>query len=65
MTDKQAVIDALQRLPENATLDEIAAELDIMKSLRKGREDIAHGRSKPHEEVEKLVQSWASSWTSR
>ena len=40
MTDKQAVMDALQRLPENASLEEIAAELQIMKAVRKGRTDI-------------------------
>jgi predicted transcriptional regulator len=60
MTDKQAVMDALQRLPENATLDEISAELQIMKAVRKGRMDIAEGRLKPHEAVEEMLQSWAS-----
>lgn len=55
MTDKQAVLDALQRLPENATLGDIIAELQIMKSVREGREDIAQGRSKSHSEVEKLL----------
>jgi predicted transcriptional regulator len=62
MTDKQAVIDALQRLPENASLDQIAQELRLMAAIRKGREDIAAGRTKTHEEVEKIVESWASAW---
>jgi len=62
MTDKQAVIDALQRLPENASLDQIAQELRLMAAIRKGREDIAAGRTKTHEEVEKMVESWASAW---
>ena len=45
MTDKQAVIDALQRLPEAASLDEITEELRIMAAIRRGRVDIAAGRS--------------------
>ena len=65
MTDKQAVIDALGRLPEGASLEEITEELQIMASIRRGRADIAAGRSKSHEEVEKLVESWATAWTSR
>ena len=65
MTDKQAVIDALNRLPEVASLEEITEELHIMASIRRGRADIAAGRSKPHEEVEQLVDSWATAWTSR
>ena len=65
MTDKQAVFDALNRLPEAASLDEITEELHIMASIRHGRADIAAGRSKSHEEVEQLVESWATTWTSR
>lgn len=65
MTDKQAVMDALDRLPEGASLDEITEELRIMASIRRGRADIAAGRSKSQEEVEKQVESWATAWTSR
>ena len=64
MTDKQAVIDALQRLPEAASLDEITEELRIMAAIRRGRTDIAAGRSKSHEEAERLFESWASAWPS-
>lgn len=62
MTDKQAVIDALQRLPEAVSLDEITEELRIMAAIRRGRTDIAAGRSKSHEEAERLFESWASAW---
>jgi len=65
MTDKQAVMDALGRLPEGASLEEITEELQIMASIRRGRSDISAGRSKSHEEVEHLVESWATAWTSR
>ncbi len=65
MTDKQAVIDALNRLPEAASLEEITEELHIMASIRRGRADIAAGRSKSRGEVEQLVDSWATAWTSR
>jgi predicted transcriptional regulator len=65
MTDKQAVMDALGRLPEGASLEEMTEELQIMASIRRGRSDIAAGRSKSHEEVAQLVESWATAWTSR
>ena len=65
MTDKQAVIDALQRLPEDASLEEIAEELRLMASIRRGRADIAAGRTKTQEEAEHLLESWATRWTSR
>jgi predicted transcriptional regulator len=65
MTDKQAVLDALQRLPETASLEEITEELRIMGSVRRGRADIAAGRIKTQEEAERLLESWATAWTSR
>jgi predicted transcriptional regulator len=65
MTDKQAVIDALQRLPESASLDEISEELRIMAAIRRGRADVAAGRSKTLQEAEQLFESWASAWTSK
>ena len=65
MTDKQAVVDALARLPENASLDEITEELHIMAAIRNGRADVAAGRIRTHEEVQALLESWASAWTSK
>jgi len=65
MTDKQAVLDALQRLPETASLEEISEELRIMAAVRRGRIDIAAGRTKTQEEAERLLESWATAWTSR
>lgn len=65
MTDKQAVLDALQRLPETASLEEITEELRIMASVRRGRTDIAAGRTKTQEEAERLLESWATAWTSK
>jgi len=65
MTDKQAVADALQRLPENASLEEITEELRIMAAVRRGRADVAAGRTKSNEEVRDLLESWATAWTSK
>jgi predicted transcriptional regulator len=55
MTDKQAVIDAIGRLPENASLNEIIEELCIIAAVRRGRADIVSGRTKTQEETEQLL----------
>ena len=65
MTDKEAVIDALSRMPENASLEEITEELQIMAGVRRGLADIAAGRTKPQEEVKQLVESWVTQWASK
>ncbi len=65
MTDKEAVMDALRRLPENASLEEIAEELSRMAGIRRGRADVVGGHTKTHAETEKLLESWAIAWNSK
>ncbi len=65
MTDKQAVVDALRRLQENASPGDITEELRIMAAVRRGRADVAAGRTKTHEEAQDLLESRATAWTSR
>jgi predicted transcriptional regulator len=65
MTDKEAVLDALSRLPENVSLEEITEELRIMAGVRRGLADIAAGRTKTQEEVKQLVESWVTQWASK
>ncbi|MEK6300053.1 MAG: hypothetical protein AABO41_04975 [Acidobacteriota bacterium] len=61
MTDKQAVMDALSGLPENASLEEIIEELRIIAAIKRGRADIAAGRTKTHEEAKRVLESWTTS----
>lgn len=65
MTDKEAVLDALHRLPENASLEEITEELGIMAAVRRGRADVEGGHAKTQQEVRDLLHSWATAWTSK
>jgi predicted transcriptional regulator len=65
MTDKQLVMQALRRLPEDVSLKEITEEIRIMAAIRRGREDVAAQRVKTHEEVAQLLESWSSQWTSK
>ena len=60
MTDKQAALETINKLPEDASMDEIAEELQILAGIRKGKEDIKAGRMKTHVEVEQLVEAWIS-----
>ena len=60
MKDKQVAIQAISRLPENASMEEIAQELHTMAAIRKGKADVKAGRVKSHTQVEKLFETWIS-----
>ena len=60
MTDKQLALETLNKLPETASIQEIAEEMEIMAAIRIGEEASDAGRVKPHEEVKKMFASWIS-----
>jgi len=60
MKDKQVAIQTISQLPENASMDEIAEELQIMAAIRKGKADVKAGRVKSHAQVEKMFEAWIS-----
>ena len=58
MTEKQFVIDVINRLPETSTISDIQEEVEVLAALQQGEEDIAKGRVYSHEEVKALFTSW-------
>ena len=58
MTEKQLVIDVINRLPETSTINDIQEEVEVLAALQKGEEDIAKGRIHSHEKVKVLFTSW-------
>jgi len=60
MTDKQLVIETVKRCPDDASVEQITGELEILAAIRKGQEDVRAGRVKLHAEVEKMLDSWIS-----
>ena len=58
MTNKQIVEDLLQRIPEGASLHDIAREIEFIAAVRQGLEEIDRGVSIPLEDVERELPSW-------
>jgi predicted transcriptional regulator len=58
MTDKQAVIDALQRLPDDASIEDIRYEAETILGILEGLRDADEGRTYSHEEVMEDVRKW-------
>ena len=60
MSNKELVVDALRKMPEDVTLEEISEEIAILAAIKRGEEAIVAGRVVPHEEVKKRVASWTT-----
>jgi hypothetical protein len=55
---KQDALDAIQRLPDNADMEEIMYRLYVLEQVRKGREDVANGRVISAEALRQEIQTW-------
>ena len=55
---KQQVIQIIQSLPDNVTLDDIMAELYFKLQVDAGLKELDEGKGIPHEEVEKRMSKW-------
>ena len=58
ITDKQAVIDVLSRLPDDVSLEDIRYEFDLIHSLLEGMAAAEAGQTVPHAEVEEDLRRW-------
>ena len=58
MTNKEIVQDLLRRIPDDASLQDIARELEFIAAVRQGLSELDNGDSIPIEEVEQELPSW-------
>jgi predicted transcriptional regulator len=57
-TAKQMILEAVHRLPDEATFDDIAEEVAFLAAIRDGEEDIKQGRIVSNAEMKQRIQSW-------
>jgi predicted transcriptional regulator len=58
VTDKQKVLETVSSLPQQASLQQITEEVEILAAITRGEQAADAGRTTPHEEVKKLLSSW-------
>jgi predicted transcriptional regulator len=58
MSTKQIVQDLLERLPENASLRDVAREIEFVAAVREGLAELDRGEGVPIEDVEREMPSW-------
>lgn len=60
MSDKRLALKTIERLPDDASLDAIAQQLEFVAGIRKGLNEIERGETVPHEEVKRQLATWLS-----
>ncbi len=57
-TSKQEVLELVQGLPEEASLEDIQYHLYVLQKVRKGLEDVEEGRVVSQAEMKKRFEKW-------
>jgi hypothetical protein len=51
-------LEAIQGLPDDASIDQIADRVEFMAAIQKGVDDIDCGDTVPHQEIKKQLAKW-------
>jgi hypothetical protein len=55
MSNKEAVIEIVRKLPEEVTLEEILEEIQILATIQQGEKAVREGRVISHEDVKQDI----------
>ena len=58
MSNREIAIDLIQKLPEDASLHDIAREIEFIAGVREGFQQLERGEGVPAEEVRRMIPSW-------
>jgi predicted transcriptional regulator len=58
MTTKELLRKLLDRLPDDATIEDVQYQIYVLQKIRAGEEDLEAGRTIPHEQVLKDLAQW-------
>jgi hypothetical protein len=58
MSLKEAVIEMIRRMPEDATVPDIIAELYVRQKIDQGERQLDAGQGIDHDEVKKRLARW-------
>ena len=58
MITKTQIINSLDKLPENLTIDQIVDHLIFIEKVQKGMDDSVNGRINTKEEAKKKLNKW-------
>jgi hypothetical protein len=57
MSNREIVIDLLSRLPEDASLEEIAREIELLAGIKIARDQARRSEGIPAEDARKLIDT--------
>ncbi len=61
LSTKQAALEAIQQMPDDASLEDIMYRLYFRATIDQGLEELRTGKTVSHEEVKRSLAEWLQS----
>lgn len=58
MTAKEDILELIQRLPDDATIEDAIERLVILYKVQQGFEQLDNGEGVPHDEAKRRIRQW-------
>ena len=58
MTAKEEILEMLEQIPDNLTVDEALERLQLLYDVQKGLEEAERGETIPHEKAKRMIAEW-------
>ena len=59
-TTKEVIIKMIKQMPDDATVDDIMAELYFRQKVEAGLKELDEGKGVPHDRVKERLKKWLS-----
>jgi len=60
MSEKEAVLELVKRLPGNVSLREIVREIEFIAAVKEGLDEIDRGQGISIDSVEQMMKTWTT-----
>ncbi len=58
MTAKEEILELLEQLPDDATIEDAIERLIILYKVQQGMEQLDDGEGIPHDEAKRRIRKW-------
>jgi len=58
VSQKEIVLDVINQLPDEVSLEQIAEKIEFLAAIQKGMDQLDGGEGVPHDEVKRQLATW-------
>ena len=58
MTAKEEILELMEQIPDDLTVDQVLEQLQLLYDVQKGLQEAERGETVSHEEAKQMINKW-------